>query len=167
MIGIIFLSGTFFYYEKYDFVHFLENNNQKRQITQSLPSKEIIKMISIGHTNSYADFLWLSMIQYIGDNLSKSNYTNFSLKLIDSLTDISPKFITAYEWALLIMPIPQNNNLTYTEEQKENLIFPLEIAKKGIQNNCDLQKVQYIAQYPISNFEKLLQDEQYQNPCTS
>ena len=65
------------------------------------------------------------------------------------------------------MPIPQNNNLTYTKEQKENLIFPLEIAKKGIQNNCDLQKVQYIAQYPISNFEKLLQDEQYQNPCTS
>lgn len=167
MIGIIFLSGTFFYYEKYDFVYFLENNNQKRQITQSLPSKEIIKMISIGHTNSYADFLWLSMIQYIGNNLSKSNYTNFSLKLIDSLTDISPKFITAYEWALLLMPIPQNSSPTYTEEQKENLIFPLEIAKKGIQNNCDLQKVQYIAQYPISNFEKLLQDEQYQNPCTS
>lgn len=124
-------------------------------------------MISIGHTNSYADFLWLSMIQYIGNNLSKSNYTNFSLKLIDSLTDISPKFITAYEWALLLMPIPQNSSPTYTEEQKENLIFPLEIAKKGIQNNCDLQKVQYIAQYPISNFEKLLQDEQYQNPCTS
>ena len=140
MIVVAFLGGAFFYYEKYDFVHFLENNNQKRQITQGLPSKEITKMISIGHTNSYADFLWLSMIQYIGYNLSKSNYTNFSLKLIDSLTDISPKFITAYEWALLLMPIPQNSNPTYTEEQKENLIFPLEIAKKGIQNNCDLQK---------------------------
>mgnify|MGYP000877471798 FL=1 len=130
MIVVAFLGGAFFYYEKYNFVQFLETNHQKRQTINNLPSKEIIKITSIGHTHSYANFLWLSMIQYIGENLTKANYTDFSFKLIDSLTDISPQFTTAYEWALLLMPIPQNSDPTYTEEQKEKLFFPLEIAKK-------------------------------------
>lgn len=130
MIVVAFLGGAFFYYEKYNFAQFLETNHQKRQTINNLPSKEIIKITSIGHTHSYANFLWLSMIQYIGDNLTKANYTDFSFKLIDNLTDISPQFATAYEWALLLMPIPQNSDPTYTEEQKEKLFFPLEIAKK-------------------------------------
>lgn len=107
--------------------------------------------------------MWLGMIQYIGSNLSKGNYTNFSLKTIERITEISPKFSTAYEWALWLMPIPQTSTLTYSDEEKNNLQLPLQIANRGIMELCDLQKISTIEKMPINS--QLWENESLKNPC--
>lgn len=74
--------------------------------------------------------MWIGLIQYIGDNISRGGYTDFSLKTIERIAQVSPKFHAAYEWALWLMPIPQRSDLYYSPEEKKNLEFPLQIAYK-------------------------------------
>lgn len=130
-VGIISISfWSFSFYKNTDFWLYIKKKNTEKENQTILPEKKIIKITSLGHENSYADFLWIDLIQYIGNNLSKDNYTDFSIKMLAKITEISPKFTTAYEWILWMMPIPQNTNLSYSDEQKEKLKFPLQIAEK-------------------------------------
>lgn len=78
--------------------------------------------------------MWISLIQYIGANVGKSShsYVPHSLTLLDRISEVSPEFASAYEWALWLMPIPQNTSLIYSEEQKSALAYPLSIAHRGI-----------------------------------
>lgn len=126
--AIIFVG--FWHYNHRDFAVYYAVANNKREETKSLPDTKILKITSLGHSLSYADFMWISMIQYIGNNLSSGNYADYSTLLLEKITDLSPKFHTAYEWILWMLPIPQNSNLSYSDEQKLSAEKNFFIAKK-------------------------------------
>lgn len=122
--------GSFWFYKNYNFPQYIEAKNQIREQNNTLASANFIKITSLGHENSYANLLWIDLIQYIGSNIARGNYTDYSWQMLEKITEILPKFTTAYEWTLWLAPIPQNSELTYSDEQKKNLEIPLKIAEK-------------------------------------
>lgn len=65
------------------------------------------------------------------------------------------------------MPIPQNSNLSYSDEQKQNAELPVKIAKNGITELCDAQKVEFIKNFPLTNMSQIQQNNEYKNFCKS
>lgn len=168
VIGITsILLGSSYFYSIKDFPIHLEKKYSERQANYELPKPEIIEILSLGHSKSYADFLWLSMIQYVGNNISRGNFANHSIHLLDRITSLSPQFSEAYEWALWMLPIPKNNNLEYSDEQKKEWEFPLSIGMRGIDNTCNFEKITYISGYPITKLQNLLSETEIKNSCKS
>lgn len=161
------LAISFFYYYKKDFFVNLAINNEKRQIQNSVPDKKILEITSLGHSLSYADFMWISMIQYIGSNIGNGDYKDHSIALLERITELSPKFSTAYEWILWMLPIPQNSNLSYSNEQKLEAELPVKIAKNGINELCDSEKMEFIKNFPLTNIAQIQQNNEYKNFCQS
>lgn len=128
-IFIALFSSFWFYYQK-DFSVFLANNIDIRSQKLALPDKKMIDIMSLGHSLSYADFMWLSLIQYIGTNISNNNFTEHSFEVLEKITEISPKFSIGYEWALLLLPVPKEQKLEFSENEKQFAQKPLNIAKK-------------------------------------
>lgn len=159
------LFGSFWFYKTRDFPLYSQTENSIRENSPNIPSKKIIQIASLGHENSYADLLWIGMIQYIGGNLSRGNFEKFSLINIERITEILPTFSTAYEWALWLMPIPQNSEMTYSSEQKKALELPLALANTGIKSTCDMGKIWKIFSLKLDN--NLWEQTSLKNPCKS
>lgn len=88
----------------------------------------------------YADILWISLLQYVGDNLPNNAYLSFLSRLEQTILSLNPDFEKMYEWGLLLLPIPRDNELTYSDEQKQRVQIPLSLALSGIDRFCDPQK---------------------------
>ena len=125
----------------------------------------MVEFLSAGHSLAYADFQWISLIQYIGAHIGQNTGPAFPVKLLSHITEFSPKFSTAYEWAMWVLPIPNTIELSYSEEQKKNLQPSLKVAYKGIQELCAREKIDTILQTPLNN--TLWGQENLKNPCKS
>lgn len=156
---------SFYFYKNHHFPTYIENKKIERTTETSLPSSELVKIFSIWHDLSYANFQWISLIQYIGEHISQKNTHQYPVKLLQHITEISPKFHSAYEWALWILPIPQNSDLHYTDKQKEDLIPSLTIAHKGITELCNTTKIHNIIHSPLNN--TLWENNTLKQPCKS
>jgi hypothetical protein len=69
-----------------------------------LPSAKSLQISTSGHATTYADILWIDLIQYIGDNIGNGKYTTFTNTLADTITDLHPHFSKPYVLALLLSP---------------------------------------------------------------
>jgi len=77
-----------------------------RSISVSTPlPASIIHIISSWHDSSYADFVWINLVQFIGESFWSSWSLELSHTLLKYITDISPRFSHAYELDLLLVPI--------------------------------------------------------------
>lgn len=157
--------GFHFFAKTAGWQHYSTVNAQKEMQPDLIPSGKLIRLMSMGHELTYADFVWLSLIQYIGANIYSQNYLNFSTEVITSITEAHPHFAPAYEWALLLFPIPQNSNLEYSPEEKERLQKPLQLARNGMHTLCDYEKIFTIIKEPLSY--ALWNNEELKNPCPS
>ncbi len=61
------------------------------------------KEISFGAREFLADWYWLTLIQYYGGGDPYGKYRKLS-ELFNTITDLSPKFLPAYQTGLLILP---------------------------------------------------------------
>jgi len=159
------VSLFYWYGSSVGFSQYLKNVHQKRMHPNLIPSENMVRLASVGHELSYADFLWISLIQYVGDNIEDSAYLTFSTRMLDTITRINPQFAPGYEWALLLYPIPQNSLLEYDEAQKQAIQAPVAMGIRGMSALCDSAKLHTITHTPISL--ELWQDKALRNPCKS
>lgn len=69
-----------------------------------LPSSDVLKFVTLGYDNVYADWLWLQSIQAFGSGWRTENNTTEPIYLyFDTLTDLDPHNPAAYRFANLII----------------------------------------------------------------
>ena len=66
-------------------------------------SPQLAKLTSFGHTEFLADYYWLTFIQYYGGGTPNGKYRKL-FELFDIVTTLSPKFLSAYQTGLIILP---------------------------------------------------------------
>ena len=66
-------------------------------------SPSLAKAVSFGSTEFLADYYWLTMIQYYGGGTPYGKYRKLA-ELFNVITDLSPKFLQAYQTGLIILP---------------------------------------------------------------
>lgn len=107
------------------------------------PQEQAIRIFDAGHSTTYADFLWINLIQYIADNIGNGKYTDYMTPLIETISKLHPHFTRSYTLALLLTPSLDPDNPSYETNRrigKRNL----EIGIRGIRENCDPIKVAQI-----------------------
>ncbi len=67
------------------------------------PSPMVARALSFGATEALADWYWLTLIQYYGGGTPNGKYRKLA-ELFDLVSELSPKFATAYETGLVILP---------------------------------------------------------------
>jgi hypothetical protein len=131
-----------------------------------LPSAQTIQISSVGHMNTYVDFSWIQLIQFIGDNIGNGKYLDFTHTILSNITEIDPYFARAYEFDLLLAPFlyPDRTDqeiATYREKIEDILAH----GKRGIGYLCDAKKIETIADLPLNN--ALWERTDLKNPCVS
>jgi len=66
-------------------------------------SGSVAKNISFGMNEALADWYWLQLIQYYGGGEPNGYYRKLP-EMFNTVTDLSPKFLDAYQTGLIILP---------------------------------------------------------------
>jgi hypothetical protein len=138
----------------------------RRLHPEILPSADSIKMVDVGHHNTYADTMWIQFIQFVWDNAGNGEYLNFSHGILKTITELNPYFARPYEIDLLFTPTLFPGT-TQEELEKEKKFFyrSIEHGKLGMQTFCDAKKIQAIDAIPIG--PELWKRDDLKNPCGS
>jgi hypothetical protein len=126
-----------------------------------LPNQKVITLSSAGHVTTYADIIWMNLVQLIGDNIGNDKYHTFVHPIIETITDLHPHFISAYNLSLLLAPEIREDDTS--ESKKELNRLALKIGETGIKKNCDQQKIEKIREKDFEN--SLWNDISLRNPC--
>ncbi len=86
----------------------------------------------MGHTTSYASFIWLELIQYIGDNVWNNRFLDFSHTILSQITTLHPYFTRPYEIDLIFAPLSAGENETPEQRSKNKIAInnALELGQK-------------------------------------
>jgi hypothetical protein len=128
-----------------------------------LPDTNLIRLSSAWHTNSYADTLWIQLIQYIWDNIFNDEYHTFLNPIIEKITTLHPHFTETYNLALLLSPTVNKDKENYLERKKITETA-LRIGEEGIMKNCNIDQLNRIYALDFSN--TLWDDASLKNPCS-
>ena len=139
----------------------------RRLHPELIASSTIIKLFDMGHTTSYASWTWLSLIQYVGDNVGGNRFLTFSHRLLTQITDLHPYFTRPYEIDLILTPLSAGENITPEERVTSKIAATNAIALGdiGLTRLCDMNKIEQIKKTEIS--EALWSDKSLKNPCAS
>lgn len=122
ILGSIAFLGAFFSYFKIETGSSYEEYSKlwdyRRLHPELLPSPENITLSTAGHTHTYADKLWIDLIQYIGDNIGNGKYLTYINPLISTISTLHPHFTRTYTLALLMAPVPNEEKTTYQRDLK-------------------------------------------------
>ena len=105
--GIIFLVLSFLCQVQYD--SWSKNDRQPLDTTYNILiepqpiDSNTAKYVSFGFNEFLADYYWLSFIQYYGGGDPYGKYRKMP-DLFNNITELSPKFLDAYQTGLIIMP---------------------------------------------------------------
>ncbi len=69
----------------------------------AIPSVDTLKILSAGNISALADYYWISTIQYFGAGNPYQDYPSLG-KLLQTITDLDPKFEAPYEFGLITLP---------------------------------------------------------------
>ncbi len=169
VISIIVLSGWGFlsYGTWPGYQSYLDNWEYRRLHPELIPAPDMIRLFDMGHTTSYASYSWLSLIQYIGDNVGGNRFLDFSHRMLSQITSLHPYFTRPYEIDLILAPVSSGENMTIEQIAKNKTIIAnaIELGKKGIPILCNTAKIAKIQESPIS--DTLWKDTSVKNPCAS
>ena len=131
-----------------------------------IPSAQTVRIGSAGHDLLTGDIAWIDAIQYVGSNARSEAYKVYLFKLLDLITDIEPRFTFAYTFGELLLG--SDTHSATTDDGRMNAIQhnkdALKLGLKGLQNTCDMQKIDTIRTEP--NINMIVNNPKYQNPCT-
>lgn len=101
-----------------------------------LPKGEYLKVVVLGYDQIAADLIWLKAVQHLGaKRQSKSGYT-WAYHVVNVVTDLDPKFISAYLAAGAILGV-------WAGLQYESI----EILRKGMRENPDVWQLPFYIGY--------------------
>lgn len=102
-----------------------------------LPPSDILKIVTLGYDNIYADWLWLKSIQAFGMGwITEDGTTEPIYQYFDTLTDIDPHFISAYRFANMIIG-----------DNRQDWERAADILRKGIYKNPNDYQLPYLGLY--------------------
>ncbi len=154
------------------FYNFSEINYKKQKEIQEniivkpnfLPKSEYAKITAFWFSNLKADFYRLSLIQYIGSNILKSEYKEYLYNMTNIINSLNPYYEDPYVLSELLLT---NYNIRYEKlsekERSKYINQAIEIWQKAIKNFCEADKIALIEKE--NNLEKLFWEEKYKNPC--
>ena len=91
--------------------------------------EKVIRLIDAGHDTTYADILWINLIQYIADNLRDLKFTEFTTPLLDTIAKLHPHFTRSYTLALLLSPSLNPESDSY-EKNREIVEYALSLGER-------------------------------------
>lgn len=116
----------------------LEYRHQLFEQRLQLPPTEVLRFLTLGYDNVYANWLWLQSIQAFGSGwITEDGTTRPIYRYFDTLTDVDPKFISAYRFANLIIGDNRHDwdlGQKILEKGSLNNPFNYEIPHLGIYN---------------------------------
>lgn len=132
-VFLIFWLGcvAIYFIQHQHYSYFSEYYNKQKWNPQSLLDWKIIKEISFGFSSLVWDKYWIDTILYTGWNAAGWFYKKAVYSYINTTTDIIPKFTEAYPFSQLLLA-----NFSIDDSIK--------IWLKGIENNCDKEKLDKI-----------------------
>ena len=138
-----------------------------RRITpELLPSAKTLQVASFGHNTTYADVLWVGLVQSIGDNIGNNKYLDFSHLILKNITSLSPYFTYAYQTDLLFTPLVYADSQSgITLDDRNKIERAIEHGKEGMKIFCDQDKIQTISSLPYG--KELWKRDDLRNPCLS
>ncbi len=137
---------------------------EKVEHPEFLFASEQTRLFSFGARETIADLYWIGLIQYIGGNVIQADYKKYMARIVDLVTDLSPKFSYPVEVSLILLP--DSNKLyeaysdTEVDEQRKSAI---NLGEKMMSQSCDPEKLKKIEQ--TSNLQDLLEKKELRNPC--
>ncbi len=163
------LGGSFFTVSSYiwenKFYPVYRNLYDYRRLTPEIfPSSFTLKLLSVGHFTTYANIMWVELIQFVGDNIWNNLYLDFSHKILGNITDLSPYFDEAYELDLLFTPLvyaDYKDDTTADEYQK--IERAIQHGKEWMKLLCDEEKIAKISEISYGNV--LWSRTDLINPC--
>ena len=165
LLGIIVSLGVFVYTSDINYAQHVRIKRTLVDHPEFIPTSQIAKLSSGGFENIIADFYWLSAVQYIGSNALWSEYKAYLYVILNLITDLNPYFTFPYQIGEILLPSynERYEGLSSSEIQK-NTDQAIRIGLKGVQNNCNLMKVERAKNE--NNLSKLWTDESYKNACS-
>ncbi len=137
----------------------------QRLTPELFPSSYSLKISAVGHNLSYADMMWIRLIQFVGDNTGNGKYLDFSHHILTNITDLSPNFVKAYETDLIFTPlIYAAEKEDITEDERQKIERAIEHGKDGMKHLCDAKKIEEISKIPYG--VNLWSRVDLRNPCT-
>lgn len=107
---------------------------------------EMLHVVAVGHDTSFADILWIELMQFIGDNIANGQYLNFTHRILGEIQALSPGFARAYEFDLLFFPRVSPLDPPDVQEKKATLLKEgLQGYESRIATLCDMKKVDAIS----------------------
>lgn len=102
-----------------------------------LPPTEVLRFVALGYDNVYADWLWLLSIQAFGSGWRTEDGTEKPIfRFFDTLTDVDPKFISAYRFGNLVIA-----------DQRGDYVLGQELLRKGTMLNPMNYDLPYLGIY--------------------
>lgn len=126
---------------------------------------KVVRVFDAGHTTTYADSIWLSMVQYIADNIRNNEYTVFLNPLVETINTLHPHFTKPYILSVLLTPTVNPESINFMTGNIDIGKRALEIGEKGMLKNCDPQKIASIITLGISG--KPWEKTELKNSCTT
>ena len=127
--------------------------------------------IFVPFQQSFADWIWMGSIQYVGESLVKFKAKGL-YNYLQNLTTFSPYWIGPYEFWQLLIPISDTYRKSISTQEDIQLSYKqaIQIGEKGIYFNCDEKKLLNIIELPNNEFIKAVTTknkiwEQLKNPC--
>lgn len=147
------------------FTEYITESDYRKSHPDILPSPITIRIFDMGHSTSYASFVWLQFIQYIADNLWGARYLDFSHAILEQIISLHPYFSRPYEVALILSPFSRMENQNIEQKIKNKIITEkaIKLWKEWIKLFCDTEKIEKIRKHKI--WPELWNNEELRNPC--
>lgn len=138
-------------YEKVEHPEFLFASDQTR-------------LFSFGARETIADLYWINLIQYIGWNVIQADYKKYMARMVDLITDLSPKFSYPVEVSLILLPDSNKLYESYSDsEVSQQRQAAIQLWEKMMSQSCNQDILKKIEQ--ASNLWDLLDKKELRNPC--
>jgi hypothetical protein len=124
VIAIVFLAswGFLTYGTGVGYTGYQAGWEYRRLHPDLITSPRVVQLFDMGHTTSYASWSWLSLIQYIGDNVGGNRFLEFSHRMLTQITTLHPYFTRPYEIDLILAPLSAGENETPEQRAKNKII---------------------------------------------
>ncbi len=131
-----------------------------------IPPTTTHRILAVGHDTTYADVMWLRLIQFVGDNIGNGRFLDFTHKILSQVQELHPRFARAYELDLLLLPtVSPENTTSEWERRREILRAGIGDYDERIGRICDMRKVAQISE--LWFWDELWNREDLRNPCIS
>lgn len=108
----------------------LSSVERNRLIEPIVFSAKFIKTVDLGFHQTVADFLWLQTIQYFGGGDFSKKYYALG-PILETITDLDPKFRQPYIFAMLILP------------WQKDVDIAIKLGEKGLRENPGFGMIPY------------------------